>query len=103
LLRQVAALWRNLFQNRLERGLGEYAFSATVEGQYSCHVERSSRWLRRSSSASGALPRFQPMRSHIAAGARVLPALAAIMAALIAARPIAAVFTVAQPYAVEWR
>jgi hypothetical protein len=26
LLRQVAALWRNLFQNRLEQGLEEYAF-----------------------------------------------------------------------------
>jgi hypothetical protein len=43
------------------------------------------------------------MRPHIAAGARVLAALVAIMAALIAAPPIAAVFTVAQPYAVEWR
>jgi hypothetical protein len=43
------------------------------------------------------------MRSHIAAGALVLAALAAITAALIAAPPIAAVFTVAQPYAVEWR
>jgi hypothetical protein len=28
---QVAALWRNLFQ--IARGLEEYAFSATVEGQ----------------------------------------------------------------------
>src|ERR1700736_4939801 len=33
LLRQVAALWRNLFQNRLVGGLEECAFSATVEGQ----------------------------------------------------------------------
>jgi hypothetical protein len=42
------------------------------------------------------------MRPHIAAGAPASAALA-IMAALIAARPIAAVFTVAQPYAAEWR
>ena len=33
LLRQVAALWRNLFQNRLVGGLEECAFSATLEGQ----------------------------------------------------------------------
>jgi hypothetical protein len=32
LLRQVAALGRNLFQNRLDSGLEECAFSATVEG-----------------------------------------------------------------------
>jgi hypothetical protein len=38
------------------------------------------------------------MRSHIAVGALVLAALASITAALIAA-----VFTVAQRYAVEWR
>jgi hypothetical protein len=43
------------------------------------------------------------MRSHIAVGALVLAALGLITAALIAAPPIAAVFTVAQPYAVEWR
>ena len=41
------------------------------------------------------------MRSHIAVGALVLAALAFITAALSAS--IAAVFTVAQPYAVEWR
>jgi hypothetical protein len=39
------------------------------------------------------------MRSHIA----VLRAVAFITAALIAALLIEAVFTVAQPYAVEWR
>jgi len=33
LLRQVAALWRNLFQNRLVGGLEEHVFSATVKGQ----------------------------------------------------------------------
>jgi hypothetical protein len=38
------------------------------------------------------------MRSHIAVGALVLAALVSITAAFIAA-----VFTVAQPYAVEWR
>jgi hypothetical protein len=38
------------------------------------------------------------MRSHIAVVVLVLAALAFITAALIAA-----VFTVAQPYAVEWR
>jgi hypothetical protein len=97
LLRQVGALWRNLFQNRLA-GLEEHAFSATVKGQQSCHVERSSHWRRRSSSASRALLRFQPMPSHIAVGALVLAALAFITQA-----SIAAVFTVAQPYAVEWR
>jgi len=43
------------------------------------------------------------MRSHIAAGAPVLAALAFITAALIAALLTVAVFTVAQPYAVEWR
>jgi branched-subunit amino acid transport protein len=43
------------------------------------------------------------MRSHIAVGALVLAALAFITAALIAALLIAAVFTVARPYAVEWR
>jgi hypothetical protein len=59
---------------------------------------RSSRWPRRSSSASRALLRFQPMRSHIAVGALELAALAFITAAVTAA-----VFTVAQPYAVEWR
>jgi hypothetical protein len=38
------------------------------------------------------------MRSHIAVGALVLAA-----PAFITAAPIAAVCTVAQPYAVEWR
>jgi hypothetical protein len=32
MLRQVGALWRNPFQNRLV-GLEEYVFSATVEGE----------------------------------------------------------------------
>jgi hypothetical protein len=32
LLRQIAALGRNLFQNRLVGGLEECAFSATMEG-----------------------------------------------------------------------
>jgi hypothetical protein len=43
------------------------------------------------------------MRSHIAVGALVLAAPASITAALIAALLIAAVFTAARPYAVEWR
>jgi hypothetical protein len=43
------------------------------------------------------------MHPHIVVGALVLAVLAAIMAALIAAPPIAAVFTVARPYDVEWR
>jgi hypothetical protein len=43
------------------------------------------------------------MRSHIAVGALVLAALAFITAAHIAALLTAVAFTVAQPYAVEWR
>ena len=42
---------------------------------------------------------FQLMRSHIAEGA----ALALAAPAFITAAFIAAVFTVAQPYAAEWR
>jgi hypothetical protein len=43
------------------------------------------------------------MRSHIAVGALALAALAFIAQAFITQASIAAVFTVAQPYAVEWR
>jgi hypothetical protein len=43
------------------------------------------------------------MRSHTAVGALALAALAFITGASTAAVLIAAVFTVAQPYAVEWR
>ena len=46
----------------------------------------------------GCVAMISLMRSHIAVGALVLAALASITAALIAA-----VFTVAQRYAVEWR
>jgi hypothetical protein len=57
--------------NNLPVDVGGICFFGTMEGPQSRYLERSSRWRRRSSSASRALLRFQLIRSHIAVGALV--------------------------------
>jgi hypothetical protein len=73
------------------------------KGKQSCHIERSSRWLRPFSSVSRAWPWFQVMPSPIAVGAPALAALALAALAFITEARIEQVFIVAQPYVVAWR